>query len=165
MMTTRIIIAGSRRATYAQVRAAAASCPWFMVFVNANHAHTAVEIVSGKAPGADTHGEAIARRLGWKVVPFPANWRPNGKLEKTAGNRRNLQMARYAAECDGKLIACWDGRVQGTANMIAEAYAHGLQVHVYDSRVGGVVDMAGAAAYVKRYGVPEPGCMRWTRWY
>lgn len=75
-----------------------------------------------------------------------------------------MQMARYAAQGDGKLIACWDGRVQGTANMIAEAYAHGLQVHVFDSRVGKVVNVADAA-YVKRYGAPEPGRLRWTRWY
>lgn len=156
MMTTRIIIAGSRRATYAQVRAAAASCPWFLAMARRRDD---VEVISGKAPGADTHGEAIAERVGWPVKPFPAQWRRNGRYNPAEGPIRNTAMAEYAARSGsfGALVACWDGHIKGTAHMISEAFRVGLLVHVFDTRLMEPVDMREQAAYVARYGVPVPG--------
>lgn len=54
---------------------------------------------------------------------FPADW---GKYGKSAGVLRNKQMAEYA---DG-LIAFWDGKSRGTANMIETAKGLGLRVRV-----------------------------------
>ena len=163
----RVIIAGSRKATYEQTRAAVVSCEWFMERVVKRQPCT---IVSGKAPGSDAHGEEIARRLTrasgveWPVAEFPADW---GRLGKFAGPARNRQMAEFAAAGEGEawLIAAWDRRIQGTANMIAEAYAHGIQVHVYDTVRRCVADMARESEWAARYPRGADGEMLWWRWY
>jgi len=69
-----------------------------------------IEIVSGKALGADKLGEDYAKEKGYKIKEFPADWI---KYKKGAGPIRNKQMAEYA---DG-LIAFWDGQSKGTKNM------------------------------------------------
>ncbi len=69
------------------------------------------EVVSGAARGADTLGETWARNNGVKVSTFHAEWY---ELGKKAGMLRNSAMAGSA---DG-LIAIWDGRSVGTADMI-----------------------------------------------
>jgi predicted Rossmann-fold nucleotide-binding protein len=51
------------------------------------------EVVSGAAKGADTCGENWAIKHGIPVKQFPANW---DKYGKSAGYRRNKQMAEYA---------------------------------------------------------------------
>lgn len=147
--STRIIIAGSRHATYAQVRAAASSCPWFVGL--AKRRAPDVVIVSGRARGADTHGETIARRCGWRVEGFPADWSKG----KAAGPARNARMAEFAKDSEpfGGLIACWDGRISGTANMVHEACERGLLVHVFDTRIMEPVSMLEHAGFIRRYGV------------
>ena len=82
-----------------------------------------IEIVSGGARGADALGERYAKDRGYKLRVFPADW---NKYGKRAGYLRNVQMAEYA----DALIAFWDGKSRGTANMIAEARALGLLVGV-----------------------------------
>lgn len=81
------------------------------------------EIVSGCARGADRMGEYWALQNGIPVREFPADWRTHGR---SAGYIRNRQMADYA---DG-LVAFWDGKSRGTANMIEQAQRQGLQVEV-----------------------------------
>jgi hypothetical protein len=51
------------------------------------------EVVSGTARGADTVGEFWAERHGINVKKFPADWAQFGK---SAGPRRNAEMAKYA---------------------------------------------------------------------
>ena len=51
------------------------------------------EVVSGCARGADTQGEEWARKNNIEVRRFPAEW---DKFGKSAGYRRNEQMAKYA---------------------------------------------------------------------
>jgi hypothetical protein len=82
------------------------------------------EVVSGGAAGADQLGEKWARKNGIPVKPFPADWERYGKTR--AGFIRNSQMARYA----DALIAVWDGKSSGTADMIQKAKAAGLKVSV-----------------------------------
>ncbi len=82
-----------------------------------------VEIVSGGAPGADALGERYAAERGWPVVRFPADWSQGRK----AGPLRNSQMAAYATH----LVALPGGR--GTADMIRQARAAGLEVRVIHS--------------------------------
>lgn len=69
------------------------------------------EVVSGGARGADKAGEEWAYRCGIPIKRFPAQW---DKYGKSAGYRRNAEMAEYA---DG-LIAFWDGESKGTQHMI-----------------------------------------------
>ena len=84
---------------------------------------TDIEIVSGKALGADKLGEDYAEEKGYKVTEFPADWK---KYNKGAGPIRNKQMAEYA---DG-LIAFWDGESKVTKNMIDLAKKYNLKVKV-----------------------------------
>lgn len=51
------------------------------------------EVVSGCAPGADTCGERWAISNNIPIKKFPANW---DKYGKSAGYKRNKQMAEYA---------------------------------------------------------------------
>ena len=82
-----------------------------------------VEIVSGTARGADQVGEQYAKKhhLGLKL--FPADWDTFGK---SAGYRRNTEMAEYA---DG-LIAFWDGKSRGTKHIIDLATTAGIEVFI-----------------------------------
>jgi hypothetical protein len=112
----KVIIAGSR------------SC------LEHGHVHNAIEdsgfemditeVVSGTARGVDQMGErwAIANRI--PIRRFPADWEKHGR---SAGFRRNIQMADYA----DALIAVWDGQSHGTQHMIRIAQEAGLRVFVY----------------------------------
>lgn len=84
----------------------------------------AIEIVSGRAPGADQLGERYAKERGYPVKPFPADW---SKYGKRAGFLRNKQMAEYAE----MLLAFWDSKSHGTQNMIELAMFHKLEVIIF----------------------------------
>ena len=82
-----------------------------------------VEIVCGKARGADTLGETYAKEMGYSVKEFPAQWNEFGKR---AGYIRNEEMAKYADAC----VAFWDGESKGTKHMIDLANKHKIEVRV-----------------------------------
>lgn len=84
-----------------------------------------VQIVSGCCCGADALGERYAKEHGIPVKRFPAEWLAYGKA---AGPIRNRKMAEYAAECDGMLVAFWNGKSRGTASMIRLAEKNGMQI-------------------------------------
>jgi len=88
-----------------------------------------IEIVSGGARGADRLGETFAREHSFKLKVFNADW---GKLGKIAGFVRNEQMAVYASQDHdlGVLIAFWDGKSEGTGNMLDLAFRYDLKVYV-----------------------------------
>lgn len=103
------------------------------------HGYRIGEVVSGKAPGADSLGEQWAKENGVHVEPFPADWdniddpkavvrerKDGSKYNVIAGHLRNEKMAEYA----DALIAIWDGRSKGTLDMIRRAKNQGLKVHV-----------------------------------
>lgn len=71
------------------------------------------EVVSGGADGVDTIGEDYSVWiLDKRPKRFLANWKEFGR---SAGYKRNLEMARYA----DALIAIWDGESRGTAHMMS----------------------------------------------
>lgn len=90
---------------------------------NALSKQTEVEIVSGTANGADKLGEKYANDNGYPIKQFPADW---DKYGKSAGYKRNAQMAEYA----DALIAFWDGKSRGTKHMIDLAKRANLKVKV-----------------------------------
>lgn len=105
----RVIIAGGRDfADYEAVKEAVVASGFEVT-----------EVVSGDYRGADGLGRRWARENKVRVRPFPAAW---AKYGKSAGPKRNEQMAAYA----DALIAMPGGR--GTADMVARAKAHGLQI-------------------------------------
>ena len=86
-----------------------------------------IEIVCGKAKGADTLGEEFAKIYNFPIKYFPADWDTYGK---SAGYRRNTKMAKYAKEDNGVLIAFWDGKSKGTKHMIDIAKSRGIRVFI-----------------------------------
>lgn len=84
---------------------------------------TEIEIVSGTANGADNLGEKYAHDKGYLIKQFPAYW---DKYGKSAGYKRNAQMAEYA----DVLIAFWDGKSRGTKHMIDLAMRANLKVKI-----------------------------------
>jgi len=82
-----------------------------------------IEIVSGTARGADEMGERFAKEKGYALKQFPADWDTFGK---SAGYRRNSQMADYADAC----VVFWDGKSRGTKHMIDLAEKTGLLLRV-----------------------------------
>ena len=87
------------------------------------------EVVCGGARGADERGQLWAYDKGIPVKMFPADW---NKYGKSAGIKRNIQMAEYA----DMLIAFWDGKSPGTKHMITEAKRRKLIVHVIEYNIG-----------------------------
>ena len=112
----KTIIAGSRTATERYTFIAIMSCPW---------SHEITSVLCGMAQGADLHGKTIAERAGFPVVEYPADWETHGK---SAGPIRNQRMVDNA----DALIAAWDGKSRGTADVIRRAKAKGLRVHVFN---------------------------------
>jgi hypothetical protein len=71
------------------------------------------ELVSGTAIGVDRLGEQWARTRSIPITEMSADWNQYGKR---AGPARNKAMAEYA---DAAVII-WDGKSDGTRNMIDE---------------------------------------------
>lgn len=82
-----------------------------------------IEIVSGAARGADQLGERYAAERGYALKQFPADWNTYGK---SAGYRRNTEMAEYADAA----VVFWDGKSRGSKHMINLAKAKELAVRV-----------------------------------
>jgi len=114
----KVIIAGSRTIRTEQ-----------FVEAMANQPFDVSEVVSGTAKGADQMGEFWADLHDIPVARFPAEW---VKYGKSAGYRRNVEMADYA----DALIAVWDGESRGTKHMIDIAEEKGLEVFVYNTMKG-----------------------------
>jgi len=82
-----------------------------------------VEIVCGKAKGADSLGELYANENGLPLHEFPANWNMHGKA---AGPIRNEEMGNFG----DALVAFWDGKSRGTKHMIDYMKGLGKPVRV-----------------------------------
>ncbi len=94
-----------------------------------------MEIVSGGARGADKLGEQFAKEYNIKIKQFIPDWDTYGK---SAGYRRNAEMALYAKKDNGVLIAFWDGISKGTNHMIDLAKKHGLKIYIVNYKeIGG----------------------------
>ena len=93
------------------------------IYVNESN----IEIICGKARGADTLGEQFAKEYKLSIKYFPADWNTYGK---SAGYRRNAEMANYAKEDNGVLITFWDGKSKGTKHMIDLAKSNNIRVFI-----------------------------------
>jgi hypothetical protein len=113
-----VIIAGSR--TFDDYDKLKEICDLIIILTDTE------EIVSGGAKGADALGEKYAKETGYPVKRFLADWDQYGK---GAGHIRNAQMAMFG----DALIAFWDGKSKGTANMIKLAESQPIEVYVYNT--------------------------------
>ena len=80
------------------------------------------EVICGMAKGADTFGMMVALQNGFEVLRFYANW---DKYGKSAGYKRNIEMAKVADAC----ILFPGGR--GTGHVKNIAIKHRLQLIEY----------------------------------
>lgn len=110
----KVIIAGSRTITEMSVLQQAIAAAGFDI----------TEVISGGAKGVDELGNEWARQNKLRYRIFWALWKTHGRA---AGPIRNQEMADFA----DALIAVWDGRSRGTADMIRRAQAKGLPVYVH----------------------------------
>jgi len=92
-----------------------------------SHRGQQIEIISGKAKGADSLGERYAADRGIICRHFPAPWKEH---KMAAGPIRNGWMADFAARERGYLIAFWTGSKvkSGTYDMMYQAWKAGLEV-------------------------------------
>lgn len=81
------------------------------------------EVVCGMAIGTDRMGEQWALANNIAIKEMPADWHTHGKA---AGPIRNRAMAEYA---DGAIIL-WDGKSEGTRNMINEMIKFKKPYHI-----------------------------------
>jgi hypothetical protein len=83
------------------------------------------EVVSGAARGADRCGEEWASRHNIPIKQFPANWDKHGK---SAGYKRNKQMAQYA-----QAVILFPG---GTGTNMMFSLAEEFKLKIFDYRHG-----------------------------
>jgi YspA, cpYpsA-related SLOG family len=97
----------------------------------AEHGDGQVTVIEGDARGADRLAGQLARRRGWALELYPADWTRHGRA---AGFRRNARMLRegrpelVVAFTVGPLAAS-----RGTADMVGRARAAGVPVQVITS--------------------------------
>lgn len=84
-----------------------------------------VTVISGTAKGPDSDAIRWATARGYDLEKVPAEWYKYGKR---AGRIRNANMATLAltAPKASHLVAYWDGKSTGTADMVATARLLGL---------------------------------------
>jgi len=109
---TKVVIAGSRSFDSREI------IDEYMIgivkFLAEIRAPEISEVVSGTARGGDYQGELWARRNGIPIKKMPADWDRHGR---SAGHKRNAEMAKYAGE-EGIVVIFWDGASRGSAGMI-----------------------------------------------
>ncbi len=82
-------------------------------------------IVSGKARGIDTCGEAWAKEYKIPVIPFPVTKQEWDEIGLSAGHKRNAKMA---LEADA-LLLIWDGKSSGSGGMKRIMFEMGKPVY------------------------------------
>lgn len=82
------------------------------------------EVITGGALGVDTIADKVAKERKIDRTIMFANWE---KHAGSAGPRRNLRMAKYG----DLLLALWDGKSDGTRNMIVEAEKRNMLTYVF----------------------------------
>lgn len=117
----RIVISGSRDFNNYEVIESK-----ILDIIGKLNSNDSVEIISGGCRGVDRCAEMFAYRNGYEFTEFPADW----SLGKRAGYLRNKQMAEYASELNGVLIAFWNMKSKGTKMMIDLARRYGLDVYI-----------------------------------
>jgi len=125
----KVIIAGSRSINSFSAIENAVKASGFKI----------TEVVCGMAPGVDLQGKSWAEANKIPVKEMPAKWNDlkapgvvirtgkYGKYNAKAGFDRNKDMANYAEA----LIAIWDSKSPGTADMIEAANKKKLKVYIW----------------------------------
>lgn len=123
-MTPRILITGSRSWHHRPTIRAALAAVWQQSAV----------LVSGACPrGADLLCEACWSHWGGQVERHPADWRPRGVLDRSAGFRRNEAMILLGADV---CMAFIRDESAGASHTAAVARQAGIPTIVYRATTG-----------------------------
>ena len=98
---------------------------WRMMEAVLSNFGGAVELAHGGARGADVMSGDYARRRGWPVTVYEADWKAHGR---GAGPRRNQRML---DDFHPDLVIAFPGG-KGTADMVARCRRQGVEVTVVD---------------------------------
>jgi YspA, cpYpsA-related SLOG family len=96
------------------------------------HGDRQVTVIEGDARGADRLAGQLARRRGWRLERYPADWSGEGRA---AGFRRNARMLREGRP--DVVVAFTVGPLhesRGTADMVRRAQEAGVPVHLVTSQ-------------------------------
>lgn len=110
----KLIIAGSRNLY--------PSFQFILNCVSMLNINKITEVVSGGCEGVDREGEHFASHMKLLIKKFSADW---DKWGKSAGPRRNKQMAQYG----DALLLIWDGNSRGSASMKEQAINYKLPIY------------------------------------
>lgn len=94
-----------------------------------------VTLVHGAARGADTLAATEAASMGWTTEAHPANWRPNGVYDRSAGHHRNHEMVAAGADI---VIGFPLGEARGTRGCLTAAAKAGLSTWAVDLSNDGI---------------------------
>jgi hypothetical protein len=84
-------------------------------------------IVHGAARGADSIADQMARELGVRTIPIPAQWKVHGKA---AGPIRNQQMLDEHPDIAITYAFRLEGRSNGTDDMISRSKDAGIPTYI-----------------------------------
>ncbi len=90
-------------------------------------------LINGMADGVDEWARQAAERRGIQVDPHPAQWRPGGVFDPSAGARRNAEMVALA----DNVYVVWDGRSPGSRSTIELALRARKNLEVIFPLTGG----------------------------
>lgn len=85
-------------------------------------------IISGGAVGADSLAQEYAKERGLPILVVYPNWRPDGKFDKGAGFRRNIEIVKLSSH----VLAFWDKKSHGTEHSISVAEREGKPVKIIE---------------------------------
>ncbi len=88
-----------------------------VVVVIGSEGHKVEKWGEWKWVGADSYANEYSEKNWMLKMIFHPAWSVHGK---SAGPKRNREMARHAADTKGSCVAFWDGKSPGTKNMIEE---------------------------------------------
>ena len=85
-----------------------------------------IVVIEGGAKGVDTIAKDVAIDLSLEQLTIPAIWEVDGKLDKSAGYKRNEVLLKLADQ----VLVIWDGKSPGSKHMIKRATDLGLDPRV-----------------------------------
>ena len=119
MSEFKIVVAGSR--SFNDFELLKSSIDYLIFNLNLTP-QTKLIIISGGAKGADNLGELYGKLYGYEIEIFIPDW----SIGKYAGIIRNKKMAEVADAC----IVFWDGKSNGSKNMIEQCKKKGIRCDV-----------------------------------
>lgn len=85
-------------------------------------------IISGMADGPDSYGAEFAIANGIELLPFPAEWKVDGKFDPKAGFKRNQKMLNEGHPTHVLAMSSKSSKTHGTDHMCSIAEKAGVIV-------------------------------------